>query len=110
MSCVPPGKVIATVTSLPAALRLANTSLSGEESSPTPTSLYSCDTEMAWLSRLSRATIESRSGGMGQRDKGELGARYFRARALSKRARGEKLPGGKQRGGRRSTGLEEVSA
>jgi hypothetical protein len=54
MSCVPPGKVMATFTSLPAAFFLAKASLSGAAFVVTPMPLYSLATEIAWQSRLRR--------------------------------------------------------
>ena len=53
---MPPGKVIATFTSLPAAFFLANAAFSGEASVVTLRSLYSFETEIACASRLSRAS------------------------------------------------------
>src|SRR4029079_27719 len=54
-SWVPPGKVIATLTSLPAAFLAANAALRGDASVLTLRSLYSLATETAWASRLRRA-------------------------------------------------------
>ena len=48
MSWVPPGKVMAHFTSLPAAFFLAKASLSGEASALAPVPLNSLATEMPW--------------------------------------------------------------